>query len=268
MTAHVSVRVVVRALGAGRRASARGAVRRLAARATCAVAIAAMAPVLVAAPAFAGNVTLGSGQRLSSGQSLKTGSSCYDLDVQATDGNIVEYCGQSAVWSTNTGGHAGDYLIVQASDGNVVAYTSGNSPLWSTGTSGYSGDILKLQTDGNLVVYKGTTPLWARSWIQSPSDAQTYAPELFQGYSWSVSSQKGCLTDLWNQESGWEWNATNPSSGAYGIPQALPASKLASKGTDWKTDGLTQVQWGLSYIKSTYGNPCGAWSHEQTYGWY
>jgi len=86
-------------------------------------------------------------------------------------------------------------------------------------------------------------------------------------YGWS-SSQFGCLVSLWNLESGWNVYASNPSSGAYGIPQALPGSKMASAGPDWQSNAATQIRWGLGYIKSLYGSPCGAWSHEQGTGWY
>ena len=81
------------------------------------------------------------------------------------------------------------------------------------------------------------------------------------------TSQFGCLNDLWMRESGWRWNAAN-ASGAYGIPQALPGSKMASAGADWLTNPATQIKWGLGYIKNLYGTPCGAWGHETSYGWY
>lgn len=77
-----------------------------------------------------------------------------------------------------------------------------------------------------------------------------------------------CLDKLFTRESGWNTYATNPSSGAYGIPQALPASKMASAGADWKTNPFTQVRWGLNYIANRYGSPCGAWAHSQSVGWY
>ena len=77
----------------------------------------------------------------------------------------------------------------------------------------------------------------------------------------------GCLDKLFNRESGWRTNARN-SSGAYGIPQALPGSKMASAGANWATDARTQIAWGLDYIKSRYGSPCGAWAHSQSSGWY
>ena len=80
--------------------------------------------------------------------------------------------------------------------------------------------------------------------------------------------QFSCLDSLWSRESGWNVSASNPSSGAYGIPQALPGSKMASAGPDWQSNAATQIKWGLSYIDSTYGSPCGAWSHEEATGWY
>jgi hypothetical protein len=81
-------------------------------------------------------------------------------------------------------------------------------------------------------------------------------------------NQFSCLEPLWGQESGWSVSASNPGSGAYGIPQALPGSKMSSAGPDWQTSAATQIKWGLEYIQSTYGSPCDAWSHEQSAGWY
>lgn len=98
--------------------------------------------------------------------------------------------------------------------------------------------------------------------------AQQTAEDMLASYGWSVSAQFGCLVSLWNEESGWNVYATNPSSGAYGIPQALPADKMASAGPDWQTDAATQITWGLGYIQSVYGSPCAAWAHEQADGWY
>ena len=96
---------------------------------------------------------------------------------------------------------------------------------------------------------------------------QQIAMSMLGSYGWS-SGQFSCLDSLWNEESGWNVYATNPSSGAYGIPQALPGSKMASAGPDWQTDAATQIRWGLGYIQSIYGSPCGAWAHEEADGWY
>jgi len=86
-------------------------------------------------------------------------------------------------------------------------------------------------------------------------------------FGWS-SSQFSCLDPLWEHESAWSVTAANPGSGAYGIPQALPGSRMASAGPDWQTSADTQIRWGLQYIKDTYGSPCAAWSHSQATGWY
>jgi hypothetical protein len=80
--------------------------------------------------------------------------------------------------------------------------------------------------------------------------------------------QMPCLASLWSKESGWSTSAKNASSGAYGIPQALPGSKMASAGPNWQTSAETQIKWGLGYIKGRYGNPCSAWSHSRATGWY
>jgi hypothetical protein len=95
---------------------------------------------------------------------------------------------------------------------------------------------------------------------------QQIAEAMLGSFGWS-SSQFSCLDPLWTQESGWNVTAENPD-GAYGIPQALPGSKMASAGPDWQTDAATQIKWGLEYIQATYGSPCGAWAHEQATGWY
>jgi len=96
---------------------------------------------------------------------------------------------------------------------------------------------------------------------------QQIAMAMLGSFGWP-SSQFGCLQSLWNAESGWNPTATNPTSGAYGIPQALPGSKMASAGADWQTNPATQIRWGLGYIKQVYGSPCAAWSHQQATGSY
>jgi hypothetical protein len=101
----------------------------------------------------------------------------------------------------------------------------------------------------------------------SPAGAQASARGMLGNYGWG-EDQFGCLVSLWNKESGWNYQAHNSSSGAHGIPQALPGSKMASAGADWQTNAATQVAWGLGYISGRYGSPCNAWSHSQSVGWY
>jgi hypothetical protein len=96
---------------------------------------------------------------------------------------------------------------------------------------------------------------------------QQIGEQMLSQFGWS-SGQFSCLQPLWALESSWNVYASNPGSGAYGIPQALPGSKMASAGPDWQSDAATQIRWGLTYIQGTYGSPCAAWSHEEADGWY
>jgi hypothetical protein len=114
------------------------------------------------------------------------------------------------------------------------------------------------------VVVKGTR--------KSPKHAtvaysKAIAKDLVRRKGWSTR-QYQCLVSLWNRESGWRVSAHNASSGAHGIPQALPGRKMASAGPGWRTNAKTQIKWGLGYIKGRYHTPCGALSHSHHYGWY
>jgi hypothetical protein len=102
--------------------------------------------------------------------------------------------------------------------------------------------------------------------VPSPGSAKAIALSILQSKGMGTD-QYSCLVSLWDRESGWRVNAANPS-GAYGIPQALPGSKMASAGPNWQTNPKTQILWGLGYISARYGNPCGAWAHSQSTGWY
>ncbi|GAA1464546.1 phospholipase [Microbacterium thalassium] len=86
-------------------------------------------------------------------------------------------------------------------------------------------------------------------------------------YGWGAD-QFSCLDSLWTKESGWNYQAYNSSSGATGIPQSLPGSKMATAGADWQTNATTQITWGLGYIAAAYGSPCAAWSHSVATDWY
>lgn len=98
-------------------------------------------------------------------------------------------------------------------------------------------------------------------------ELQRYALSLMPSYGWK-DTEIIPLIKLWDRESGWNPKSHNKSSGAHGIPQALPASKMASEGSDYYTNGRTQIRWGLGYIRSRYGSPSAAWSHFQSSGWY
>ena len=101
----------------------------------------------------------------------------------------------------------------------------------------------------------------------SQADPRDIARAMLPSFGFSAD-QFSCLDSLWTKESGWNPSADNASSSAYGIPQALPGSKMASAGADWATNPATQIKWGLGYIRDSYGSPCAAWGHSQSYNWY
>jgi hypothetical protein len=101
----------------------------------------------------------------------------------------------------------------------------------------------------------------------APATPREAAMSMLANFGWS-SDQFSCLDELWNSESGWNPYATNSTSGAYGIPQALPAEKMASAGADWRTNPVTQIEWGLDYIRQSYGTPCSAWAFKLGNSWY
>jgi len=99
---------------------------------------------------------------------------------------------------------------------------------------------------------------------EKKASAQAYAQTLV-----TDPAQYQCLYNLWNRESGWRFDAENVSSGAYGIPQSLPGDKMAQMGDDWRTNWVTQINWGVWYIQhSSYGTPCAAWQHSEEFNWY
>ncbi|GAA1899989.1 hypothetical protein [Lapillicoccus jejuensis] len=98
-------------------------------------------------------------------------------------------------------------------------------------------------------------------------DPRSVARMMLADYGWS-DGQFSCLNSLWTKESGWQYTATNAGSGAYGIPQSLPASKMGTVASDYRTNPVTQITWGLQYIKASYGTPCSAWAHSQATNWY
>jgi hypothetical protein len=133
----------------------------------------------------------------------------------------------------------------------ATAASTGTGTGTSTGTGGGG---------GGGVIYVTSSP-------PDPGTAQSTAYGILASFGFSPQTYFGCLQDIWNRESGWRYDAEN-ASGAYGIPQALPGSKMASAGADWQTDPATQIRWGLGYIKNVYGNPCSAWAFEEANGYY
>ena len=99
-------------------------------------------------------------------------------------------------------------------------------------------------------------------------DPKGIAMQMVLDEGWGAEELNGCLEPLWEKESNWNHTAENSSSGAYGIPQSLPGSKMATHGDDWQTNPATQIAWGIDYIKGRYSTPCEAWAHSQSVGWY
>lgn len=100
-----------------------------------------------------------------------------------------------------------------------------------------------------------------------PGTAKDFALQQVTEMGWDFT-QFSCLVKLWERESNWRWNALNKSSGAYGIPQSLPANKMASAGADWLTNPDTQIRWGIRYINARYKSPCAALAHSDEHNWY
>jgi hypothetical protein len=132
-----------------------------------------------------------------------------------------------------------------------------SNPVTSSNSAGNSGNS---GTGSTGIIDPAAPPV-------SAGTAESIAQSLMPDYGFSVADEWDPLYDLWEAESGWDVTAEN-ASGAYGIPQALPGSKMASAGPDWETDATTQIKWGLGYIQSTYGTPQEAWDHEEEFGWY
>ena len=111
------------------------------------------------------------------------------------------------------------------------------------------------------------TPATVSAPPPDPGTAQAIGYKMLSSFGWKPSTYYGCLNNIFSRESGWRYNAEN-ASGAYGIPQALPGSKMASAGPDWQTNPATQIKWGLGYIQGRYGDPCSAWAFWEAHGWY
>jgi uncharacterized protein YabE (DUF348 family) len=172
----------------------------------------------------------------------------------------------TVVQQKDTSAYAGTQSVVQAgqSGTNRVTYQLvfldgvlvGKVAEWST----------PLTKPVDQVTKVGTKP--APTFVTSvpAGSAQAIAAGMVAARGWD-GNQFSCLVSLWNKESGWRTDAANPS-GAYGIPQSLPGSKMASVGADWQTNPATQITWGLNYIAGVYGTPCAAWGHSQATNWY
>jgi hypothetical protein len=239
----------------------------------------------------AGSQHIGVRTEIDTGFVLKTLTATGDDRLGATteDGRLLDYSITGAgAWKGNVlkpSGWSGFNQLVSPGGGLYYGRLSTGAMYWYKDANPTDGS-------GSDISYHLDDPVNTRGWTQKLLSAQpgtytcTTATDTVdrtdiaevkaagrqlmnaKDASWATSAQWSCLEKLWDHESGWRWNATNPSSGAYGIPQALPATKMDVAGDDWKENPLTQIKWGLSYIDGRYGSPCGAWNFWQANSWY
>ncbi|WP_374109075.1 tachylectin-related carbohydrate-binding protein [Streptomyces sp. CC228A] len=237
----------------------------------------------------AGSQHIGMRKEIDSGFALKTLTATGDDRLLATTsgGALYEYViSSSGTWSRNDlkaeGWSAFDQLL---SPGAGVYY--GRIP--TSGAMYWYKDADPTDKSGADIAYHTDDPVstsgWSQQLLSAQPDSYTCTTSLDRDNiaevkaagrdmmnahdaAWANSSEWSCLEKLWDKESGWRWNASNPSSGAYGIPQSLPGSKMGTAGADWQTNPLTQIKWGLGYVDGRYGSPCGAWRFFQANNWY
>lgn len=184
----------------------------------------------------------------------------WSVTTTPTAGDIISIPAGVAVLGADGGpyGHVG--YIAQVSAGSVLIENYGGGKYFQTNPT--TGQLASYTGSGSAVIkHNPAGRASSGSSGGTGTDAKSYAKSALND-----DNQYNCLVQLWDHESGWRVDAENASSGAYGIPQALPGSKMAAAGADWKTNGVTQVKWGLSYISSRtdYRNPCGAWAKWQS----
>lgn len=178
----------------------------------------------------------------------ETSTESVDFESSTVDDPDM-YVGESEV---RTEGKAGERTVVE-----TVTTRDGEELSRET----VSNEVTTAPVDE--VVAEGTKELPGGT----PSANRELGTQMAAERGWT-GAQATCLDSLWTKESGWDHTADNPTSSAFGIPQALPGSKMASAGSDWATNPATQIAWGLDYIASVYGDPCSAWAHSQAVNWY
>ncbi|MCG2798862.1 MAG: ubiquitin-like domain-containing protein [Cellulomonas sp.] len=204
------------------------------------------------------------------------------LDADAVDGLVV-----LVTRSASTGESAVESIPFETEQIEDATLTKGTTKVVTAGKAGVRTTTYQLEVVGGVVVGRtavasvvttepvtrvehiGTAEVAVAPAVTNvdPGSAQAVAQSMMASHGWD-DAEFACLVALWNRESGWRVNAENKSSGAYGIPQALPGSKMASAGADWQTNAATQITWGLGYISGRYGTPCSAYQHLQSSGWY
>ena len=152
------------------------------------------------------------------------------------------------------------------SSNNNAGNTGGNNS-GNTGNTGNTGGGTNNNSGSSGSDSGTTTTPSGRLWHATVAQAQAYAAGAAAQRGWT-GNDWDCLVKLWTRESSWLWYAENASSGAYGIPQSLPADKMAAFGANYRDDAAVQIDWGLWYIAQAYGSPSKAWQHSEQVGWY
>jgi hypothetical protein len=162
---------------------------------------------------------------------------------------------------------AGSSRVVQSGSPGVelVSYTV--TTINGVETDRLPGITVLVKAPTDEVVAVGSLTIPAATAVQKGTNRALGKQMAADLYGWT-GDQWSCLDNLFARESGWSHTAENRSSGAYGIPQALPGSKMAVYGGDWRTNPATQIKWGLAYVKGRYSTPCGAWGHFTSTNWY
>ncbi|MFE3578282.1 aggregation-promoting factor C-terminal-like domain-containing protein [Streptomyces vinaceus] len=248
---------------------------------------------LVSQPKPTGPAHIGQRKEIGSGFVLKTLTAAGDDRLLATTsaGALYSYkINTDGTWDRDDlkpSGWSGFDQVV--SPGGGLYY----GRIETTGAMYWYKDANPADGSGTDIAYHNDTPVNTNGWTQQLLSAQpgtfsctTTADPLdghdipavkavgrdlmnrHDGGAWNSSAQWNCLQQLWDRESGWRYWADNPNSTAYGVPQALPGSKMDAFGDDWRTNPVTQIKWGLSYIDGQYGTPCGAWTHFLNNNWY
>ncbi|WP_346016323.1 ubiquitin-like domain-containing protein [Cellulomonas endometrii] len=203
------------------------------------------------------------------------------LDATATDGLVVLVTRAATAGETVT--EAVPFTEQEVEDPTLVkgtrkVETAGRAGVRTTtySTATVGGAVVDRQVVASAITVEPVTQVVKVGTMElasgvditvSPGSAQELGKQMAAERGWG-DDQFACLLQLWNKESGWRIDAENRSSGAYGIPQALPGSKMASIAADWRTNPATQITWGLNYVAGRYSTPCGAWSSFQSKGWY
>ena len=192
------------------------------------------------------------------------GSGSLSLSADHGPGTSTSSAGTSALGGSTAAAAAAKAATDTSTDTSAEtdAPEPERSPVVTRSDSRAGADPLKQDT-----LSLGSSNTMARTEDLSDEDPRTIAQALLSEFGFG-QDQFDCLDSLWTRESNWNVYADNPSSSAYGIPQALPGSKMSSAGEDWATNPITQIRWGLGYIQDRYGSPCSAWGHSQSHGFY